>query len=185
MNNAKPRSIESRLQRLESQSKFWKHASIALLLLIIGGITLGTTAPDNKSITAEKLTIVDKDNNDRIIFTCLENTPTAIFLNEDKKPLLAIAAGHDPTTSSDVAGITLLHNNNSPGIQLQVDKNGPAIMFFDSTSNERISIGARDGGSAIVLRDEDGEIRTFHLVDSDGPLIYFFDENGKVLRKWQ
>jgi len=139
------------------------------------------SAPDDNTITAKSIKIVDKDNNTRIIMSCGEDGPAIIFTDQDKSPALGFIVATDKTTGDEVSGITFFDGNN-PGIQIQLDQNGPAIMMLDKDGQERLSLGSRDG-SAVVMRDEKGEIRILQVVNDEGPQIYFLEPDGSINKR--
>ena len=87
-----PTTIDERLQRLERQCTRLKLALIALPL--VAGI-LGAAAADvadwkGKSVTTEKLTLVDANGRARAVLQLSAEGPTFGLLNEDQSQLVTI-----------------------------------------------------------------------------------------------
>jgi hypothetical protein len=87
-----PGMIDERLQRLETQCTRLKLALIALPLA--AGI-LGAAAADiadwkGKSVTTEKLTLVDANGRARAVLQVGTEGPTFALLNDDQSPLVSV-----------------------------------------------------------------------------------------------
>lgn len=87
-----PTPIDKRLQRLERQCAQLKLALLALPL--VAGI-LGAAAADmadwkGKSVTTEKLTLVDANGRSRAVLQVDTDGPTFRLLNEDQSFLISI-----------------------------------------------------------------------------------------------
>lgn len=89
---ANPATIDERLQRLERKCTRLKLALIALPL--VAGI-LGAAAADiadwkGKSVTTEKLTLVDATGKARAVLQLSAEGPTFTLLNDDQSQLVSI-----------------------------------------------------------------------------------------------
>lgn len=176
-NNISVQELNDRLIHLEQSNSRWRIASVATGLLLCLGLFSGMSPQNADSIRVKKIEVVDDNNNVRLIMKSGEDGPVLVLLNENKQPGIGIVSSQ--TTGS---GISFFDDDQQVRLQLQLDSNGPAISYLDSNGIERLSSGARDG-SAIGLRDEQGEPRMLFVVNPDGPQIYQFDKDGRVTKK--
>lgn len=87
-----PATIDERLQRLERKCTRLKLALIALPLLagILGAAAADVVDWKGKSVTTEKLTLVDANGKARAVLQLGAEGPTFGLLNEDQSPLVTI-----------------------------------------------------------------------------------------------
>lgn len=93
-----PATIDERLQRLERKCVRLKLALIALPLLtgILGAAVADVADWKGKSVTTEKLTLVDANGRARAVLQLGAEGPTFGLLNEDQSQLVTI--GKSKTT---------------------------------------------------------------------------------------
>ncbi len=85
-------TVDERLQRLERQCTRLKLALIALPLLagILGAVAADVADWKGKSVTTEKLTLVDSTGRTRAVLQLSAEGPTFALLNDDQSPLVSI-----------------------------------------------------------------------------------------------
>lgn len=85
--------VDERLQKLERQCTRLKLAVIALPLMagILGAAAADVVDWKGKSVTTEKLTLVDANGRARAVLQLGGEGPTFALLNDDQSPLVSIS----------------------------------------------------------------------------------------------
>jgi hypothetical protein len=182
-----------RLERLEKQNFWMKHALAAGLLVAGLGWLAGPRpavgeAPDNlrtpavrgRTVTAERFLLVDGGGKPRAELALAQGEPFFRLADEDGKPRLAMNLGRE------VSGLSLLDGNGKYRAGLSLGKDGPFIRLDDARGRQRVGCGVGKEGTFLRMDDEGGRPRVVWSVGAGGSSLSLVDGAGNTFfsRRW-
>jgi len=177
---ASPVNVLGRLDRLEQESRWWRRATLTLLLVVVAIGALGQAPVPNRRLELETLVIRDPKGGPRAAFG----------VGADGSPLLVF---YDP-------------NGRTTRLMLGMSPTGPALTLSDQAGKARLGLTASDdgavrlglrgadaqsphvqleilanGATGLALHDKHGVLRlALGLADGEQPIIQLMDPAGKV-----
>ncbi len=77
------------------------------------------------------------------------------------------------------AGVSLLDEEGRPRAVLSVDKSGPGLALYGTSSKSGTILNVNDDGPALAMRDNQGKTRALLTTIGAGPALIFSDEREK------
>lgn len=173
--------VTRRLARLEQESRWWRRATLALLLVIVAVGALGQVPVPTRRLELETLVLRDPKGGPR----------AALGVGADGSPILAF---YDP-------------NGRTTRLMLGMSPTGPALTLSDQAGKARVGLTASDdgavrlgfrgadtssphvqleilptGAAGLSLHDKNGALRlALGLVDGERPVIQLMDQAGNAV----
>ncbi len=122
-----------------------------------------------RTISAERIVLVDAEGNNRIVLGVHEEKAVVAFMSPDGKPLGSVGVGRDGvvTTYFDRAGKRrMVWGTTADGAELLICEGDTrrawlhdgGLALYDETNNPRVAVNNREGVVGFVVIDEKGTI---------------------------
>ncbi len=141
-------AIEQRVTQLEKRCRQLTGVLMGVMA-ISGVIVLGGAAPndDPKYLQSQKLEIVDGDGNVRIRLGKADAGYGVVIYDQNGR--------FNATLTDAPLGAVMSLSKNGSGMRLQAGKDGAGMSIHDTNGQPRAVVVVSDGGSQIVLKDQD------------------------------
>ena len=144
--------MDARIARIEKSARRWRGVAIVMAVALGGGIAIGLTAPESKTITAEKFEVVNE-----------EGVVVMVMESSNSGPV-----------------ITQWDKNNQRRMIISTDIQGPVITQYSEKEQLRFMMRATSEEHQISQYDEYGRIKMFFKIDSDASVFGQLNDRGQT-----
>ena len=172
-------AIQQRLSKLERENRRMKIAATAMLLVVVGMVTMGAAQSwSGRYVEASRFVLKDSSGRIRGQWVAQEDSSGFSLYDLQEKPVLEILHAADQHAAklsliSSKGVVSLWATSNDVGV-IARDSNGPS-------ADDRIFLGLRNSPSVPMLRlnDNNGNVRVFFTSGSGGGVGIFSDDKGE------
>jgi len=188
-------SNEERLLRLERSNRRLKAGMAVFGIAAFALAILGAAAPTPKVLTAERFVLLDSSGRERAELSSNSKSAALQFSNADGSRALIVSAGSTDnaviiddkkgqiregliTGENGDAQIALMHDGmEQDALSITDNAKGTAMAIRDQNGNERVDVGVTPKGGSLAVADGNGRVRT--AIADQG--VVSLDANGRLL----